>query len=62
MRIDVPIRINLGAEPNLEDLRELVEKTKRVAGEARLKFEIAKGQRDSETVTIVVQGAALLDG
>lgn len=61
MRIDVPIKISLGAEPTLDDLREVVEKTKKVAGGASLKFEISRGQRDSETVAIVIQGAALLE-
>ncbi len=61
MHIDVPIRVGLGAEPTVQDLREAVEKLKRVPDGAAVRFEIARGQRDSESVTLVVQGAALLE-
>lgn len=60
MHIDVPIKIGLGADPTLDDIREVVEKTKLVPGGAAVKFEIVRGQLDSETVTLVIQGAALL--
>lgn len=61
MQIDIPIKINLGGSPTMQDLREAIEKTKKVPDGASVKFEIVRGQRDSETVTLVVQGAALLE-
>jgi hypothetical protein len=61
MQIDARIRFNLGSEPNLSDLRDFVEITKKFPDNARVAWEIARGQRDSETVTLVVQGDSLLD-
>lgn len=61
MRIEIPIKINLGADPTLEDLRTALEKIKKVPGGASVKFELVRGQRDSETVTLHIQGAALLE-
>lgn len=61
MQIDIPIRINLGADPTMEDLREVISKTQKVAGGASVKFETVRGQRDAETTTLLIQGAALLE-
>jgi hypothetical protein len=61
MQIDIPIRVNLGAEPTVLDLREAMEKLRRVPDGAAVRFEISRGQRDSEVVTLLVQGAALLE-
>lgn len=61
MQIDARIRFNLGGSPTLGDLRMFAEKTKKLPDGCALTFDIVRGQRDSETVTIVVQGSSLLE-
>lgn len=61
MHIDVPIKIGLGASPTVGDLREAVQKLTKVPDGASVKFETVRGQRDAETTTLIVQGAALLE-
>ncbi len=61
MHIDVPIRIGLGAEPTMLDLRETVQKLTNLPDGASVRFELSRGQRDEESVTLVVQGGALLE-
>lgn len=61
MQIDARIRFNLGSSPTIGDLRMFLEKTKKLDDDTPISWETIRGQRDAETVTIVVQGAALLE-
>lgn len=62
MQIDARIRFMLGSEPKISDLRDFVEKTKTLDGGTPISFSLSRGQRDQESVTVIVQAAALLDG
>lgn len=60
MQIDATIKFNMGASPTLEDLRSFVDVTSGFSETTPLRFEVVRGQRDSETITIHVDGSTLL--